>query len=939
MSNPVMAIGNNISVPSGFLPGRTTYSLIQFDNIPFKIYETGESSTGFESQAINIGESFIMARNLDDAINKPDFITQGSWDNTVKKMPSIFLSPAMNSLMPKLMVPSAILVDNGSLDLTAMKAFYNGTSDLFNWSLNADIPTPYSDKEDASKRISVALGTPKYISTIKKDDTVAINQEILYLSNPSSAPSGGANKWDASSLVVGGAFCLMLNITPMKSGKADPNDVADNKWGITFSFGDVVMQLDQGGGLDVQINGGPHQKADLADGKAKQGPPQQEVITESTLYIITVYPVWNGIVVSSGLADSEASIGSTSQYIQAVRGASIKKTSAGWFDVTHPGDIKVDFAGYEVNFGDNINILVENCYVNLAYLPAFFTKYSYFDHWLTVNNNVGGANYVYNFFKIYTLNKTGYTVSENKTVLSGGSDSTVYLHDDWAIQAGNTDPYLRFAPQVFASIMQTTETHSSFTNNGNGNFVLSWSGGSPADTGHSNTSSSTLTTTAIANVTIPITGSTVVIKTLNQLPGSIVGKNVLISDGTNHFHANITAFGLSTTTVRALGTSGDTAAGGIIAHGTSVVTIDISSDGRSTYDNWQDYVISANFTLTIDSMSGQVVVDAYGLAGQKAIPYQNVGAFTAYLSGGFGTLAGNAFSGIAMGIQENRSKDGSNWTIPLVGLDKKLDDMCLINVPLMDGYLATTALTYLFNYAGIKISTAKTSSMASMYLGVSEDLNVPRFDWRTGTPVRTAIDDVCKDLGLMYVIYDDYGDGTNCTAYIYVQDETTCLPIVIGANEWGNYYSSYKIEVMDKQPDFTDIRNEIVVIGLTGESTGQNTDYANPPLMPLILAQEIATTPIIPWARSNVEGMPGFANMAKLTTFLNKQRLRVGKYMIAGKISLPGNAQIKPLDTWTDSEDGRTYFIGSVSHNVDFQSKTWKTDLELFYTSPNSVFG
>ena len=47
------------------------------------------------------------------------------------------------------------------------------------------------------------------------------------------------------------------------------------------------------------------------------------------------------------------------------------------------------------------------------------------------------------------------------------------------------------------------------------------------------------------------------------------------------------------------------------------------------------------------------------------------------MDGPTGTVAGRIFSGIGMGIGEVESSDGGTWTIPLVGLTKKMEDIVL----------------------------------------------------------------------------------------------------------------------------------------------------------------------------------------------------------------------------------------------------------------------
>ena len=91
------------------------------------------------------------------------------------------------------------------------------------------------------------------------------------------------------------------------------------------------------------------------------------------------------------------------------------------------------------------------------------------------------------------------------------------------------------------------------------------------------------------------------------------------------------------------------------------------------------------------------------IAGQDAEAIQAVGGIVIDMdaSGAEGTTAGTIFKGLAMGISDNQSPEGSTWTIPLVGLEKKMEDIALINVPFFDGRTGAVTLDFLTRYAGL----------------------------------------------------------------------------------------------------------------------------------------------------------------------------------------------------------------------------------------------
>jgi hypothetical protein len=841
--NPVATVGNSIPQPNDPQLERKTYTVIEFDAADFYGYKIDEQLLPFNPSGH--GDGFIMTVPLYNALDsiKPDFVTQANWDvssipQNVAIFPSAFVSAAWNSIMPKIIIPSDILVDNGLDTIGAGSAFFakqmpGFTNDLFNWKI-VTVNGSAIAAADFYKyaQVGANFGSQYCVSKAKKDDKSAANQMVVELNNPVVPPIGD---WDETALVVGGAFVLMLNITPLRPAGADPDDVQKNAWSIKIEFGEVTMKLDQTGSMNVLIGGGSSdpvdQKANLVEGKAKQGPPQQEHICDKQPYIVMVYPVWNGLVVSSGLSDASASLPATSQFIMKNRKASIKVAPySSWFDPTSPADVVVDApADVKVDFGTKMTITATECRFDWSYQPCFFSREGWFDQYFIVNDDdPGDVSYDFDMYAVYTLNGTSYTVTNavSDTGVAGSASGTHYQLAAWQMSfpSPGAPPYkfLRFGPQVFAAILETTETREFPIRNSNGNFNLLWTGGSPAD--------------------------------------------------------------------------------------------------PSPTGDWRDYIQSISVTVGQDGSSGTIVVDKNGIAGQKAVATQSIGAVTVSATGGSGTVAGSVFQGLAMGIAENLSPEGATWSIPLVGLEKKLDDIALINVPFFDGRTVASAIDFLCRYAGINYDLSAAPSAVLHKLGISEDLNVPRFDWRSGTSVKTALEDVMNDVAYAYVIRDG-------VAYFYERNTLTGLPAIPGPdrNPGGALYPNTKVSAIDRTPDFEDMRNELVAVALQGINDGQGTKYANVPMVPLISALSVTTTPDIPWAKSIVDPLSGLMTEAKLATYLQNRSLLLRTYIIAGKTTIPGNADIKVYDQW----DG--YIVGSVTHNLDFQNKTWTTDLELYW--------
>jgi hypothetical protein len=833
MSNPVATIGSSVPEPSDPSLSRKSYSLLEFDSIQQKNYKLGEQS-GFSPA--DQAASFIMTVPLDDALGstKPGFISQDAWDKNDKYFPSVFSSAAWNSIMPKLLIPSEVLVDNGlNTNNGSVSTFWAWstafTKDVFNWtvvSVNGTAIGPTNPNFFDYVCVGATFGSQYCTSFAKKDDNSASNDIVVELQQPADPPVGD---WDETTLVVGGAFVLMLNVVPLVPAGADPQTIQEKSWTVELVFGDVTMQLNQTGALTVTIAGtgdDTDQKANMVEGKSKQGPPQQKHIVDKDPYIIAVYPVWNGLVVTSGISDATSSLASTSQFIEMNRKASIKiPPYSTWFDPSAPADVEVDApADVKVNFGNKMTITAKSCRFDWAYLPVFFSREGWFDYFCIEPDNVSGTvSYTFKVYKIYTLNGTSYSVTETMTDTgtTGPNPFTHYEKDAWVMSLSGTQ-FSRFGPQVFAAILETTETRQFPVKNGNGSFSLAWTGGSPGD--------------------------------------------------------------------------------------------------PSPTTSWVDYIQSISVTIGKDGSNGSINIDKYGIAGQDAIATQSIGAITIDATGGDGTTGGSIFQGLAIGVSENLSVDGATWTIPVFGLEKKMEDIALINIPFFDGKMVSDAIDFLCRYAGIIYDTSNAPLAASTQLGISEDLNVPRYDWRSGTSVKAALDAVMTDRGFTYVVRDG-------KIYFYELDTSTAMPTYLGPdrNPGGATYPNTKVTAIDRTPDFDDLRNEVVVIALDGIKAGQGTDISNIPLFPRMAVKRITTTPDVPWAKSWVDGVPGQMSAAELQTTLNNDVLKTRLYSISGKTTIPGNADIKPFDQWNG------YAVLSVTHNLDFQNKTWTTDLELVW--------
>lgn len=830
MSNPTVIVSNSIPEPSDISTTRKSYTLRSFDSLDFFLYRRGETSSTFDPS--DMGQEFYVFSMVADALTglgtlPPKFITAGAWDG-VGASPSGFITPN-NSIMPKVLTPSTLMVDNGIVSPYNMEKAYwwddlNVPRELFNWTIDR-----FNDAAITSVRKyarSAGMIGEHYVSVNCKSDTDAESKLEMYLTNPSVPPS---DDWDDTSLVGGGAFTLLLNIVSTTAGQVQPqgsSGTEGNRWGITIRFGEVTMTLEDSSTMKVMIGeDGEETTVNLAEGAAKEGIPQLHHISDGKPLVIGVYPCWNGILVVSGQQETKQVKYTAITFCPKLKNVSIMKSPySDWFDPKNPSNVEVGVGSGATNvlvdFGTRIDVEARNCRFEIAYLPRFFTKQVSLDGWFLLSTSNQDSSFSYKVYTIYTNNGTDFDFDPSPSITessySGSVDDTAYHYVGWKYKS-EAELYRRFAGEIFGYVLETTERRRYSLKNGNGNFDLEWSGGTP----------------------------------------------------------------------------GDSTAGG----------------------DWKKFVKSVQVTIGLDGSSGSITVDKYGVAGQDAVPRQRIGAIVLEATGGDNTVAGEIFSGLAMGITDNNSSGDAMWTIPLIGLEKKMDDIALINPPFMDGETLATAVDYLCRYAGIRYDLSFADP--NVRLSASEQINVARFDWKSGTSVKTALDAVMMDINHSYVVRDGL-------VYFYRLGDYG-LPVFLGPDRSVGYNNTNIVSV-DKTPDFEDLRNYVVAIALQQVPDGRGTKTNDVPTFPMIDARTKNTTPDVPWARCLVQVFPGTLDSDTLSELANRLSRMTHKYELTGNLTIPGNASIKPYDQWGDN------VVYSITHTINMDTKEWTTSLEFMRT-------
>ncbi len=482
MSNPVATVGGGAFTPPDPDTTRTSYTKIVYDQEKFFVYSVGEQGS-FDPNSL--GQRYYIFNPMTDVVAKPDFIELETWDETVSKTASGFVSPTF-SIMPKLMIPTEITnpsfnqVDNG----VAVSVAHSGFKRQFNWEVKATTAVPAGSKDPivASNIISMSKTNPNFISVNAKVDNGASNEVTLELTD-ANAGTGGSGK------IARGAFCVFFNITPSVPGGVSKEVNGDASWSIKLTANEVEVEAKDGGPAIMTITGGEGNQGqgNLSDAQMKEAPKHRQHMNEKGFsFMMMVYPVWNGAILTSGIQDAQT--GSGRSGLQSIAGTYVPKTKGASifaspysnpFNPLSPSEIKVGTNSDVIaDFGTELTVVLRNCKAQLVYQPCWFSKEMEYDEWFLAPESDGDVNYDFDAYPIWTDNDTGADLSGSASSdQAGDQDGTEYWKVPWN---GSMDDHARYGMEVFGEFLRTVEDRSISVRNSNGTFALNWTGGTPA---------------------------------------------------------------------------------------------------------------------------------------------------------------------------------------------------------------------------------------------------------------------------------------------------------------------------------------------------------------------------------------------------------------------------------------------------------------------------
>jgi hypothetical protein len=334
-------------------------------------------------------------------------------------------------------------------------------------------------------------------------------------------------------------------------------------------------------------------------------------------------------------------------------------------------------------------------------------------------------------------------------------------------------------------------------------------------------------------------------------------------------------------------------------------------------------ILRVSIQRALDGSSGLITWDRNDpVLGILPRPPQRVGAVQIAVQGGANTVPGVIFTGIAVGNSQLDESEDNSINLPLRGREMKLEadgGIVLINPPFLDGFDHRDAMAFLANYAGVPIDT----SLADPFRLISSlDIQNPILDFPMGTGVSQAMETITRESGSLY-FFDRLG------TLIYIDAERST-----GRN-W--VLPDVRIEQFSDEPDFTWVRNEIIIYALVAAFgfSQSGGDISQAPTQVMMVRVPVQTIPPFPWARQAVYTIPQVVrDVNELTRLADRIARGIARPRATARCQVPADARIDLLDLINDR-----WIITSISHDADTQSKRWNMSLgvELFVIDAGNV--
>lgn len=629
--------------------------------------------------------------------------------------------------------------------------------------------------------------------------------------------------------------------------------------------------------------------------------------------LLMVYPIWGGFAVSGGLNNSMVidSSGGTSVVdngFYVLKSKDSKMTSyclplQSDFDIRNPKPTfvlnkpqdatKTEAINMAINWGNEINLTLNDSQLNFAYTPLYFHKSLKFSVFL---RDVAGAgigtstedplqnSYNHFLYPIVCLNDTDYKCNG---VDSPTSFSSMESLPDWKIQGEKIS-------------------------------ILSESG--------------------------------------SEIPNQVYYKFDFDFSSDYYQRRGIEIFGFvhQTTTIMKKGvidnSNGEisgflpTSNGYIKAFQDEYPEYNPIVDDLDSETAWIQFANAISINRNPQQTGGNINIDKYSFMGlQDKIP-QPIGEVRFKVDGMSGGIYENdksvLFTGIAMELGNSQSSQSDSMAYSLFGIEKKLQDIKILNAPFFDGDPVGDVVEYLAHYANFNYEFAQPYGESSYMAGRdcplprSTEFSSPSLNLQMGMSILDALNELFELTQKTYY-FDKMGVMQIMDNNIY----GVPMKVVEAMQNKEPHHKFYsdKILSINLQPDFSNVYNQIITVALNADRNGNISPIsAEKDVLPNLQMSVPENVSIkLPWSKMIVRNQNGFFSEKELSRVHERNVTQFTHHHFSGQITLAGNSSVELFDViQIDDNEDMLFYIGSISHNFESTNKTWQTSLEVFWVSP-----
>lgn len=714
---------------------------------------------------------------------------------------------------------------------------------------------------------------------------------------------------------------------------------------------------------------------------------------------LTFVPVFNGVLVSTGVyqgydVDQQKTM---TTFCQKTPNLDFSNFIVSPFNPESPSDVRVDNKKESlVDVGDIMEITFINCKASFAYVPVFFTPQARGAYYLISQSEGNAGNDVsssddssepkYKLFPVWCKNRTAATLYYPQGSFEYGSDDSTFEGNEAVnVMLTSTD---RLAVSSARGIVEEPVGGGTTAR---GYVIFTISGKNTAQPGATanvtgGTVSGSMTISKVDGQEVwcqsnrgnfgpdPQTDTHLEVAQKSQAKkirfGFNSGKQSEPKGGWQKDQSNATSDGAySESDKDAISRFGTKSSDdslytrfppqlfGFMMLRLEKITFDLKNGNGSPIsfgNNWMQYIKTVSVSHGEGGSSGSVVIDRYGLKQLTThqdfdVMTQQVGSLNLnvqYVSTTVDTSAktyavnlgnGTLFRGIGYGQGVTDSPEANELQVPLFGLQKKLEEIRIINAPFFDSKTVAQTLDFLSRYGNVVMNLDNANQDDRM--PASAVLSSALVDFKLGTSVWDAMNFVAEHSAHVFMLQPDG------KVWWYKISKVNGLPHTSsGHREWK--YSDARVTASSASPDFSQFYNFILVFaysanGMSMSNPLQQIDTV--PTRPLVVGSRLNNTnPKIAWDKLASIPLNGFWT----SQMLNEQARNYGQMSQSiywsGSTTIPLNLGIKLYDTFSNTDrDWRPvtgdsevsirgdFLINGINHEVDMASKTGTTTLQL----------